>query len=417
MDSAVKPRAEKLKILIMSAPIGSGHQMAANALEESLTRLENVEVVQGNVFSFFPSFLGDLFLRSYEKILRICPGLYAMSYRWGNRNSGSLWMRNGINSLLLRLGRSFIERVRPDVVYSTHATPTGIFSLYKEKYDPGLWLGVVVTDFTVHRWLICNGVDAYFLADERLRGQIAAVASGAADKDRSDREKDGLLPNENGSENGLITDSPACYAFGIPVRSAFCQHRDVAAAHRDLRKRFGWPKDAFVCLLVGGGGGMLPMEAILRELRRETTGNIYFVAVAGHNADLRKKLEAQAGGADSHLKVFGFTKELSQLMTGSDLVITKGGGVSLAECLACGSDIVIYSPLPGQEQANTVFVQQAYGVKAANDTKRLAEILRQAAGLPYADRIQQQNKRRSAFGRPEAAQRIAEFTQNLHLIM
>ena len=55
----------KLKILIMSAPIGSGHRMAAAALEEALLRLENVEVVQGNVFDFFPSWLGTAFLKFY----------------------------------------------------------------------------------------------------------------------------------------------------------------------------------------------------------------------------------------------------------------------------------------------------------------------------------------------------------------
>ena len=49
-----EPGNKKLKILIMSAPIGSGHRMAAVALEEALLRLENVEVVQGNVFDFFP---------------------------------------------------------------------------------------------------------------------------------------------------------------------------------------------------------------------------------------------------------------------------------------------------------------------------------------------------------------------------
>ena len=36
---------KKRKILIMSAPIGSGHRMAAVALEEALLRLKNVEVV------------------------------------------------------------------------------------------------------------------------------------------------------------------------------------------------------------------------------------------------------------------------------------------------------------------------------------------------------------------------------------
>ena len=81
---------KKLKILILSAPIGSGHRMAASALEEALLRLENVEVVQGNVFDFFPSAIGKAFLKFYETVLAVCPWLYAFSYRWSNRDGGSL---------------------------------------------------------------------------------------------------------------------------------------------------------------------------------------------------------------------------------------------------------------------------------------------------------------------------------------
>ena len=171
-----EPGNKKLKILIMSAPIGSGHRMAAVALEEALLRLENVEVVQGNVFDFFPSVIGKAFLKFYGTVLKFCPFLYELSYRWSNQGGGSLWMRNLLNGILLRLGKAFIEEVKPDVVFSTHATPTGILSLYKQKYDPGLWLGVVITDFTVHRWLVCPGVDAYFVADEKLFGQINDAA-------------------------------------------------------------------------------------------------------------------------------------------------------------------------------------------------------------------------------------------------
>ena len=171
-----EPGNKKLKILIMSAPIGSGHRMAAVALEEALLRLENVEVVQGNVFDFFPSVIGKAFLKFYGTVLKFCPFLYELSYRWSNQGGGSLWMRNILNGILLRLGKAFIEEVKPDVVFSTHATPTGILSLYKQKYDPGLWLGVVITDFTVHRWLVCPGVDAYFVADEKLFGQINDAA-------------------------------------------------------------------------------------------------------------------------------------------------------------------------------------------------------------------------------------------------
>ena len=387
MDSK-SGKNKKLKILIMSAPIGSGHRMAAAALEEALLRLENVEVVQGNVFDFFPSWLGRAFLNFYGNVLKFCPSLYAFSYRWSNQGGGSLWMRDLINSVLLHLGKGFLAEVKPDVVFSTHATPTGILSLYKQKYDPTLWLGVVVTDFTVHRWLVCPEVDAYFAADEKLFDQIG------------------------GKENK--------FAFGIPVRTAFTEQKDLATIREEVRKAFGWPADAFVCLLAGGGGGMLPMEDILGSLCGNKYETIHVIAVAGHNERLRARLETlQNGFAEnksdsvSRLAVLGFTDAMPQLMQAADVVITKAGGVSLAECLCCGANILIYHPLPGQEQGNTAFLQKEYGVAAVADLRQLDEYLEREMNVPLAERVQRMEVRQQQFGRRSAAKQIAEFTVKL----
>ena len=387
---------KKLKILILSAPIGSGHRMAAAALEEALLRLENVEVVQGNVFDFFPSVIGKAFLKFYETVLAVCPWLYAFSYRWSNQGGGSLWMRNLLNGCLLRLGKPFIEEVKPDAVFSTHATPTGILSLYKQKYDTSLWLGVVVTDFTVHRWLVCPGVDAYFVADEKLFGQIDSAA-------------------------GRSETLPALYGWGIPVRGRFTEKQESAEARREMRSRYGWPDDAFVCLLAGGGGGMLPMEEIVRSLQNEKFKDIYVVAVTGHNDGLRKKLEAMQKGFSktetvdsiSRLTVLGFTDEMPQLMQAADVVITKAGGVSLAECLECGANILIYHPLPGQEQGNTVFLQQEYGAAAVTDIRQLDDYLEREKKVSLSERLQRQKMRKQRYGHRAAAGRIAELTDKL----
>ena len=387
---------EKLKILILSAPIGSGHRMAAAALEEALLRLENVEVVQGNVFDFFPSVIGKAFLKLYETILAVCPGLYALSYRWSNQGGGSLWMRNLLNGILLRLGKSFIEEVKPVAVFSTHATPTGILSLYKQKYDTGLWLGVVVTDFTVHRWLVCPGVDAYFVADEKLFGEIDSAS------ERSETQ-------------------PALYGWGIPVRGRFTEEQELSAVRREARSRFGWPADAFVCLLAGGGGGMLPMEEIVRSLRNEKFKDIYVVAVTGHNDGLHKKLEPlqkefsknQTEESVCRLAVLGFTDEMPRLMQAADVVITKAGGVSLAECLECGANILIYHPLPGQEQGNTAFLQQEYGAAAVTDLRQLDAYLEREMHVSLPERLQKQKERKQRYGHRAAAGRIAELTDKL----
>ena len=387
---------EKLKILILSAPIGSGHRMAAAALEEALLRMENVEVVQGNVFDFFPSVIGKAFLKFYETVLAVCPWLYALSYRWSNQGGGSLWMRNLLNGILLRLGRSFIEEVKPDAVFSTHATPTGILSLYKQKYDTGLWLGVVVTDFTVHRWLVCPGVDAYFVADEKLSGEID-------------------------SASGRSETQTAVYGWGIPVRGRFTEKQELAAVRREARSRFGWPAGAFVCLLAGGGGGMLPMEEIVRSLRNEKFKDIYVVAVTGHNDGLRKKLEPlqkefskdQTEESVCRLAVLGFTDEMPRLMQAADVVITKAGGVTLAECLECGANILIYHPLPGQEQGNTAFLQQEYGAAAVTDLRQLDEYLGREMRVSLPERLQKQQERKQRYGHRAAAGRIAELTDKL----
>ncbi len=420
-----EPGNKKQKILIMSAPIGSGHRMAAVALEEALLRLENVEVVQGNVFDFFPSVIGKAFLKFYGTVLKFCPFLYELSYRWSNQGGGSLWMRNLLNGILLRLGKAFIEEVKPDMVFSTHATPTGILSLYKQKYDPDLWLGVVITDFTVHRWLVCPGVDAYFVADEKLFGQINDAAEHCdvkADVSGScSGDNDGKPQAENEKQPEA---TPALIASGIPVRSGFALQNAVAESRNAVRKKYDWPEDAFVCLLAGGGGGMLPMEEIVRSLLARQSEPVHIVAVTGHNDTLRKKLEAlchrftnhsvAAGAEDetmqSRLQVLGFTDCMPQLMQAADVVVTKAGGISLAECLACGANLLIYRPLPGQEQGNTAFLQNEYGVAAVTDLRQLTEYLEQVRTVPVPERLRRQEQQKALYGHPEAAQQIAEFT-------
>ena len=142
---------KKYTVLLLSAPIGSGHRLAAEALEQAFADRPEVEVIHGNIFDFFPQFLGKAFLGTYLWILKCCPWLYKLAYSWGNKQGGSLWLRELLNRLLAWLGGSYLRSVQPDAVIATHATPAGIIGYYKKQH-PKLWLGAVVTDFTIHRW-------------------------------------------------------------------------------------------------------------------------------------------------------------------------------------------------------------------------------------------------------------------------
>lgn len=370
---------KKYTVLLLSAPIGSGHRLAAEALREALSEQADVEVVHGNVFDFFPHFLGSTFLRTYLWILGCCPWLYELAYKWGNKQSGSLWLRSLINRSLALLGSSYLQRVRPDAVIATHATPAGIMCYYKEKH-PKIFLGAVVTDFTVHKWWLCNGVDAYFVADARLKEKIT-------------------VPTQ-------------VQAFGIPLRQDF--RRFDSFDYDACRKQYGWTSEERVCLVMGGGEGLLPMEEILLALQKKSIAGLRLVAITGNNAKLEQRLRERFGvaagareqnvaGSATPIEIYGFRQDVPQLLAGADMIITKAGGLTCAEVLATGLELFIYKPLPGQERGNAAFLEQYYQAKVCDGLEQLVHAVVAASCQKRA----KQGKK--PLGNRLAAMQIAEF--------
>ena len=363
----MKKATKRYTVLLLSAPIGSGHKLAAEALQQSLEQFSDVRVVHGNIFDFFPHFLGTAFLSTYLWILKCCPWLYKLAYTWGNKKDGSLWLRSLLNRLLAWLGNSYLRELKPDAVIATHATPAGIIGYYKKQHP--LWLAAVVTDFTIHRWWVCDGVDTYFIADELLRSKIATEAG--------------------------------VKAFGIPVRQQFLHHDKMKC-----REKFGWDADERVCLLMGGGEGLLPMEKIIAALKAEKLPNMRLIAVAGHNEKLAEKLRSIYGDS---MEIYGFRDDIPQLMAGADMIITKAGGLTSAEVLASGLELIIYKPLPGQEEGNAAFLHRHCGAFVAHDMNELVRYVK-GSGATAA-----QAQARAEHAHPFAAQQIAEYIlQVLH---
>lgn len=356
---------KKYTVLLLSAPIGSGHKLAAEALEQALGEYSEVRVIHGNIFDFFPHCLGTAFLSTYLWILKCCPWLYKLAYSWGNKQGGSLWLRGLLNRLLATLGRSYINKVNPDAVVATHATPAGIIGYYKQQHP--LWLGAVVTDFTIHRWWVCDGVDTYFIADELLRRKLATTAE--------------------------------VQAFGIPVRKQFLHH-DKA----QCRTRFGWSEAERVCLLMGGGEGLLPMEKIIAALQKARVANLRLVAVTGHNEKLAESLRAKYGDS---MEIYGFREDVPQLMAGADMVISKAGGLTSAEVLASDIELVIYKPLPGQEEGNAAFLHHYCGAFVAHNIDALVQYIKMEKPKP------EQIAARRAHAHPQAAQVIAAYIMRI----
>ena len=58
------------------------------------------------------------------------------------------------------------------------------------------------------------------------------------------------------------------------------------------------------------------------------------------------------------VKILEYTDKVPQLMSISDLVVTKPGGLTTTESLASGLPIVVINPIPGQEEENATYLEE-----------------------------------------------------------
>ncbi len=61
--------------------------------------------------------------------------------------------------------------------------------------------------------------------------------------------------------------------------------------------------------------------------------------------------------ANKRVKVLKFTNQVPELMSISDLVVTKPGGMTTTESLASSLPMLIINPIPGQEEENAEFLE------------------------------------------------------------
>lgn len=325
----------KLKILVMDTPIGSGHVIAAQALQEELVRrFEHAEILHVSTFDFLPRSLAKTFVKLYLLSLKISPKIYAFLYKWGNKKDSTV-SRDLLNFLLARLAKEKIVSFQPDIAVVTHATPAGIIAKLKaDGLLPKCQIYGVVTDYVLHNWWYYQELAAYFTADMPL-------------------------------ENIEFAATQRVYKYGIPLRAEFAEDQNYSKAA--LREKLQLPSSGKIYLLLGGGEGILPMRELIIALKNsEPTANI--VVITGHNKKLYQQITAMN---TSGVQVWGFVNNIQEFLGAVDCVISKAGGISSTEILSQGSNYIIYKPLPGQELNNAVFLQKNCGVQIAEDAREL----------------------------------------------
>jgi processive 1,2-diacylglycerol beta-glucosyltransferase len=360
------------RLLILSVSAGAGHVRAAQAIEAAARAAEPpFEPTHLDLLGLVPADFRKLYGQQYIKLVEKLPQLWSYLYAKTDRPSRDSLLgglKRAAEKLNTRKLSAEIERLAPDVILCTHFLPAELLSRQKArgKKLPPLW--VQVTDFDVHALWVHPHVDRYFVASEEVAFRLA---------DRG-------VPRERISITGI----PVMPQFSAPLERALCA------------RELGIAPDRFTVLMMAGGAGVGGLDELAARLLR-LPDDLQLIALAGRNEALLKKLQELARSHPGRLFPLGFTTTVERLMTASDLVVTKPGGLSVSECLAKARPMLLVSPIPGQEERNADYLLEAgaaiKAVDAATLEFKLARLIKDAPRL----RAMSEAARRIA--RPDAA--------------
>ncbi|MBP2662421.1 MAG: ugtP 1 [Firmicutes bacterium] len=371
------------RILFISAPIGAGHIRAAQAVSQILRDNHACQTELCNVFDFFPPAIGKTILAIYLKILEAFPAIYGTAYGWGNQSRLALLGRELISQLLAKRMLNYINEFQPDVIVCTHATPAGLVAWLKKQGLITIPTAAIITDFIVHRLWVYPEIDCYFVAHPAMVYYLR--------------------------NHGIAAD--AIVVTGIPVSNNFSQ----TSSNAELLAKLSISNDRKNILIMGGGAGVLPIDKIL-NVCNQIDRPLQLIAVAGKNQALYRKLVQFAATSTHPVKVLGFVDNVHELMSVADLLISKPGGMSSAEALTKAVPLIIFRPIPGQEEANTRFLLDSHVALRADSLPELQGILTRLLFEDNND-LSALCQQAALLGRPNAAADIAKIiAENVNLL-
>ncbi len=369
------PDRSGLRVTIFSCTYGGGHHRVAEVLAQELRRLPGCDVT---VYDYIETFLGHLYnvvsTFFYVGTVRWVPWIWRWFYRTTSDIAYDSFTQRFINGLGKgRLAR-FLTTRRPDLVVCTYCVPAGAISELKQAGTTQVPCVTVVTDHAVHSQWIHPYVDLFLVSSEHVR--------------------DGLVARGIPAERVL--------ASGIPIDPRFA----VAVDRRDLRRARGLDPDRPVILAMVGAANLVRGPLDLYRTLTDLPRSVQILFVCGRDERLRRAIEALTPAARNPVHVFGYVRDVYELMAISDLMVSKAGGVTTSEALAAGLPMIAVSPVPGQEEENLSYLTDlgaVVGVATPAELRRVALDL-----LDHPDRLEQMREAARRVKRPDAAARAAD---------
>ncbi|HEX8288131.1 MAG TPA: glycosyltransferase [Pyrinomonadaceae bacterium] len=323
------------KILIISSDTGGGHRSAAKALSDGLQKFWKGESVAVRVIKAVEEshHITEKLVGVYNWVLR--NRQHWMKYIYWAMNRFRPETREFFHRRCIGFCRETFEKWCPHIVISVHPLTQHIFARMLKELNLAeqIPLVTIVTDPCYGFWKgwACNDVSLYLVANEDAERQLIDY---------------GIAPEK-------------IKISGMPIHPKFCEVDESVA--QEARRAFGLNPDKFTVFVNAGwvGGGNIPQ--IFKELVRGDL-DVQAVFLAGKNEELKKEAEAIAKSAKFPVKVIGYSDEIEKIMHSANVMVSKLGGLTTFEALACRLPIIADATTPPMPQeAGTVSLLEKKG--------------------------------------------------------
>ena len=367
------------KVLILSTSAGTGHLRAAAALEKACHEIPGIaEVAHVDALAFTNKLFRDFYSKLYIKLVQDAPTLLG----WWYEKSDEPWKTDRMRLLLDRLNTRplvrLLAKMQPDITVCTHFMPAEIISHLITQKAIQAKLSIVVTDFDFHAMWLSRAFHRYFVALDETKAYLTALG----------------LPGDR------ITVS------GIPVDPEFGKNRDQPA----LRQKLGLRADCPVIVVSAGALGVNPAEQVVKSLR-QMSQRAQVVVISGKNPEAKARVEAELAKTvespgKAEFRVLGYVDDMPSWMGAADLLVSKPGGMTSAEAMASGLPMVIYDPIPGQEERNSDQLLEKGAAIKCNEISILGYKVSKLLADPGRLETMRQAARR--MGNPQAAAMVVQ---------
>lgn len=319
------------KVIIFYASYGGGHLSAARSIKECIdNNYPSVDAELIDCMKYINKAIDVVTTKAYSEMAKKAP--HAWGHIYERSSSGPLAKISTTSNKIMSLKlRKLLLDKNPDLVICTHPFASQMCSYLKKKEKVDFKIATILTDFAIHnQWIVGHQyTDYFFVSHEGMKKDLVSA---------------GVNPEK-------------IYATGIPLSNKFLLKYDKS----EILKSFGLTPGKKTVLFFGGGElglGKTRTFNIFKSLVQHD--DIQMVAISGKNPKMKENFEnfTHASGKENSVKILEYTDKVPQLMSISDLVVTKPGGLTTTESLASGLPIVVINPIPGQEEENAAFLEE-----------------------------------------------------------